>query len=187
MVQFMTSARERIVGACLPLRSWHARREGTSPRSDTLVDMATALDTIAHVILPNVMKLKGASVVMSAMERRDVALFAHVWEQTGVKHTPQVVAKEHDAWRIGVMSLPTPNEMGEAFMCAFIAKKQDAAIARYFTLENDYVLATKTHRTQLCERDGSRMVKLGDGPVLGDDFSTNANAFIAAIVGVLTK
>ncbi len=149
--------------------------------------MATALDTIAHVILPNVMKLKGASVVMSAMERRDVALFAHVWEQTGVTHTPQVVAKEHDAWRIGVMSLPKPNEMGEAFMCAFVAKKQDAAIARYFTVENDYVLATKSHRTLLCERDGTRMVKLGDGPVLTGDFATDANAFVDAIVRVLVN
>ena len=36
--------------------------------------MASALDTIAHVILPNLMKLKGASVVVSAMERRDVSL-----------------------------------------------------------------------------------------------------------------
>jgi hypothetical protein len=134
-----------------------------------------------------VMKLKGASVVMSAMERRDVALFAHVWEQTGVTHTPQVVAKEHDAWRIGVMSLPKPNEMGEAFMCAFVAKKQDAAIARYFTVENDYVLATKSHRTLLCERDGTRMVKLGDGPVLTGDFATDANAFVDAIVRVLTN
>ena len=149
--------------------------------------MATALDTIAHVVLPNVMKLKGASVVMSAMERRDVALFTHVWEQTGVTHTPQVVAKEHDAWRIGVMSLPKPNEMGEAFMCAFVAKKQDAAMARYFTLENDYVLATKTHRTLLCERDGTRMVKLGDGPSVTGDFAADANAFIAAIVAVLLK
>ncbi len=149
--------------------------------------MATALDTIAHVILPNVMKLKGASVVMSAMERRDVSLFAHVWEQTGVTHTPQVVAKEHDAWRIGVMSLPKPNEMGEAFMCAFVAKKQDAAMARYFTLENDYVLATKTHRTLLCERDGARMVRVGDGPPVTGDFAADANAFVEAIVVVLTK
>ncbi len=56
--------------------------------------MPSALDTIAHVILPNVMKLKGASVVVSAMERRDVSMFAPVWQQTGVTHEPQVLAKQ---------------------------------------------------------------------------------------------
>jgi hypothetical protein len=147
--------------------------------------MATALDTIAHVVMPNVMKLKGASVVLSAIERGDVALFAHVWTQTGVDHTPQAIAKDHDPWRIGVLSLPKPNEMGEAFMCAFVAKKNDAAIARYFTLEYDYVLATKSSRTILCERDGHRTGKLGDGPPITGDFSADATAFVDAIMHVI--
>ena len=126
--------------------------------------MASALDTIAHVVLPNLMKLKGASTVVSAIERRDASVFQSVWQQTGVAHTPQIIAKERDVWRLGVLSLPKPNEMGEAFMCAFVAKKNDAAITRYFTLEHDYVLATKKDRTIVCEREGQRTVKHGDGP-----------------------
>jgi hypothetical protein len=43
--------------------------------------------------------------------------------------------------------------MGEAYMVAFVAKKNDGAITRYFTLEYDYVLATKANRTIVCERD----------------------------------
>jgi hypothetical protein len=152
--------------------------------------MASALDTIAHVVLPNLMKLKGASTLVSAMERRDVSAFAQVWSATGVEHTPQVIAKELDqgnvVWRIGVMSLPKPNEMGEAYMCAFVAKKNDAAITRYFTLEYDYVLATKSTRTIVAERDGSRSTKHGDGPVLTGDFMTDASAFIAAILEVMS-
>src|SRR5271169_5724892 len=106
--------------------------------------MASPLQVIANVVLPNLMKLKGASTVVSAIERRDVAMFQQVFTQTGVTHTPQLVAKERDVWRIGVITLPKPVEMGDAHMCAFVAKKNDAAITRYFTLEHDYVLSTKS-------------------------------------------
>ena len=147
--------------------------------------MATALDTIAHVVLPNLMKLKGASTLVGAIERRDASPFSQVWAQTGVAHEPQVIAKEVGDWRIGVMSLPPPNEMGEAHLCAFVAKKNDASVTKYFTLELDYVLATKTTRTQLAERDGARMVKRGEGPPVTGDFQVDAAAFTAAIVGVL--
>ena len=150
--------------------------------------MPSALDTIAHVILPNVMKLKGASTVVSAMERRDVSLFAQVWQQTGVEHTPQVLAKErNETWRIGVLSMPAPNEMGEAYMVAFVAKKNDAAVTRYFTLEYDYVLATKASRTIVCEREGQKTLKKGEGPAISGDFQTDASAFIEAIVKILDK
>lgn len=152
--------------------------------------MASALDTIAHVVLPNLMKLKGASTLVSAMERRDVSAFAQVWSATGVEHTPQVMAKELESggsgWRIGVMSLPKPNEMGEAHLCAFVAKKNDAAITRYFTLEHDYVLSTKATRTIVAERDGSRTTKHGDGPAITGDFMTDASAFIEAILEVMS-
>jgi hypothetical protein len=152
--------------------------------------MATALDTIAHVVLPNLMKLKGASSLVSAMERRDVSAFAQVWSQTGVDHTPQVIAKEREldgaVWRFGVMSLPTPSEMGEAYMCAFVAKKNDAAVTRYFTLEYDYVLATKSTRTLLAEREGTKMTKHGEGPKLTGDFQGDSSAFIDAILQILS-
>jgi hypothetical protein len=149
--------------------------------------MPSALDTIAHVILPNLMKLKGASVVVSAIERRDVSIFAHVWQQTGVDHTPQVLAKErNETWRIAILSMPTPKEMSEAYMVAFVAKKNDAAITRYFTLEYDYVLATKSTRTILCEVDRGKTTKFGEGPKLASDFQTDAGAFIEAIMNIIS-
>lgn len=152
--------------------------------------MASALDTIAHVILPNLMKIKSASTLVSAMERRETALFQHVWDQTGIEHAPQVIAKERDhgnvVWRIGVLSLPTPSEMGEAYMCAFVAKKNDAAITRYFTLEYDYVLATRSTRTLLCEREGARTIKHGDGTPVTGEFPADANAFVEAILKIIS-
>lgn len=149
--------------------------------------MPSALDSIAHLILPNLMKLKGAATVVSAMERRDTSLFANVWQQTGVTHTPQVLCKEqNDTWRIGVLSMPQPQEMGEAWMVAFVAKKNDAAITYYFTLEYDYVLATKSTRTILNERDGMKFIKRGEGPPITGDFATDAGAFVQAIMGVIS-
>ena len=150
--------------------------------------MPSSLDTIAHIVLPNLMKLKGASTLVGAMERRDASPFTQVFTQTGIDHTPQLIAKERDAWRVGVMSMPTPSEMGEAYLCAFIAKKNDPGVTRYFTLEYDYVLATKTAKTIVCERDdrqGQRPVKRADGPAWSGDFQTDATAFVDAIMQVL--
>ena len=147
--------------------------------------MASALDTIAHVVLPNMMKLKGAAVLVSAMERRDPSMFQQVWTQTGVAHAPQLVAKERDAWRIGVMSLPAPREMGEAHMCAFVAKKNDTAVTRYFTLEHDFVLAKQADRTVLCEREGQKHSKRGSGPALTGNAGDDARAFVECFMALI--
>ena len=149
--------------------------------------MASALDTIAHVVIPNVMKLKTAATLISAAERRDASAFAQVWQATGLAHTPQLIAKEKGDYRFGVMSLPAPSQMGEAYMCAFVAKKNDAAVTHYFTLEYDFVLATKQAKTIVCGRDGARTVKHGDGPASTGDFQADATAFVDAIIDVLTK
>ena len=147
--------------------------------------MATALDKIAHIILPNVMKLKGASTIVGAMERRDGSPFAHVWQQTGIDHSPQLVAKELDGNRFGIMTLPKPSEAGEAHMVAFVAKKNDAGLPRFFTCEYDFILA-KTGKTLLCEvvvKDSDKTtVKLGEGPTLSGDFQTDATAFVDALM-----
>ena len=147
--------------------------------------MASGLDTIAHVVLPNLMRIKGAATLVAAIERRDTAVFQQVWTQTGVAHAPQVIAKDRDPWRIGVMSLPKPEQMGEAHLCAFVCKKNEPAVARYFTLQHDYVLATKSTRTVLCEREGSATRKLGQGSPMTGDFQTDAAAFVDAMMAVL--
>jgi hypothetical protein len=145
--------------------------------------MASALDTIVHVVLPNLMKLKGASSIVHAIERKDVSMFAQVWTQTGVNHAPQTLFREKpDMYRFAVLSLPKPSQMGEAHMVAFVAKKNDAAIARYFALEHDFVLATKTAKTVIREKDGTMFAKRGgDGPPITGDFATDAAAFVEAI------
>lgn len=148
--------------------------------------MPSASQVIANVVLPNLMKLKGVSTVVSAIERRDAAMFTQVFAQSGVQHAPQLVAKERDDWRIGVCTLPPPKEMGDPHMVAFVAKKNDAATTRYFTLEHDYVLATKSDRTVVVEREGARGTKHGEGPAITGDAMTDAAAFVDAIMEVIS-
>ena len=131
------------------------------------------------------MKLKTAATLVAAAERRDGSPFAHVWQQTGIAHTPQLSANDMGVFRVGVLSLPTPTQGGEAYLCAFVVKKNDPGTSHYFTLEYDYVLATKQAKTIVCGREGQRTVKHGDGPALTGDFQADATAFVDAIVEVL--
>jgi hypothetical protein len=69
-----------------------------------------------------------------------------------------------------------------------MAKKNDAAVTAYFTLEHDYVLATKKARTVICEVDNNRSTtKHGEGPALTGDFATDASAFIDAIHTIVIR
>jgi hypothetical protein len=56
---------------------------------------------------------------------------------------------------------------------------------RYFTLEHDYVLAKQANRTQLCERDGQRHSKRGEGPALTGDSEADAKAFVECFMELI--
>ena len=133
------------------------------------------------------MKLKGPAVLVSAMERRDASIFQQAWTAAGIKHTAFVSAKERGDWRVGILQMPKPEQMGEAHMVAFVAKKNDAAISRYFTLEHDYVLATKTTKTVIKEKDGSLFTKRrDDGPAISGEWNADSNAFFEAIMEIVS-
>lgn len=137
---------------------------------------------LAHVFLPNLTKLKGAATVVGAIERKEKVFFDGVWAQAHVTFDPKHVALVREPYRIAVMALPEPKEMGEAFFVGWVVKKGDPAFARYFTLEHDYVLAKKANRTVLCEREGQKHTKHGDGPVVTGDFGADAATFVDAFM-----
>ncbi len=142
----------------------------------------TAAYALAHTFLPNLTKLKGASTVVAAIERNEKAFFDPVWVQAHVAHDPNILAVVREPYRIAVITLPAPKEMGEAFFVAWVIKKADPAFCRYFTLEHDYVLAKQANRTVLCEREGAKHSKYGDGPPVTGTFAADAPAFIASIM-----
>lgn len=133
---------------------------------------------LAHVFLPNLLKLKGHATVVSAIERRDLIFFDALWAQAHLKHNPYVSSQTREAYRIATITLPAPTEMGEAHMAGIVIKANDPVFVRYFTLEHDYALAKQANRTLLCEREGQKHSKRGDGPALTGNSEADARAFI---------
>lgn len=135
---------------------------------------------LAHVFLPNLTKLQGPNTVVSAVERNNKAFFEQVWAQAQVQHVPNIFFLNRAPYRVAVIELPTPRDLGDAHMVSVITRTTDGWFWKYFTLEHDYVLQTQSFRTMLCERDGAKHRKLGPGPALTGDFKRDAMAFADA-------
>jgi hypothetical protein len=133
---------------------------------------------LAHVFLPNLLRLKGHSTVVSALERRDLIFFDPLWAQAQVTHNPHVCSQQREPYRVATITLPAPSEIGEAHMAGIVIKANDPTFMRYFTLEHDYVLARQATRTVLAEREGQKHSRRGDGPALTGDHESDARAFI---------
>jgi hypothetical protein len=133
---------------------------------------------LAHVFLPNMIKLKGHATVVSALERKDLIYFDGLWAQAHITHNPHVTSQMRDPYRVATMSLPAPTEIGEAYLAGIVIKTNDPVFLRYFTLEHDFVLVKQANRTVLAEREGQKHTRRGDGPVLTGDPAADAAAFI---------
>lgn len=140
---------------------------------------------LAHVFIPNLLKLKGAATVISALERKEKSLLDQLWSQAFVTHEAFITTQLREPYRIGVFSMPPPKELGEAYYAGFVVKKNDPTFSRYYTLEHDYVLAKKANRTLICERDVQKHTKHGEGPALTGTPATDAAAFIDAFMELL--
>jgi len=144
-----------------------------------MVRMAmTPAYALAHVFLPNLLKLKGHATVVAAIERRDLVFFDPLWGQAHVAHRPHLTSQTRTPYRIATLSLPAPNEIGEAYMAGIVVQHGDPAFLRYFTLEHDFVLAKQANRTLLCEREGQKHSKLGEGPALTGNAGDDARMFV---------
>jgi len=133
---------------------------------------------LAHVFLPNLIKLKGAATIVAAIERRDLVYFDTLWTQAQVTHQPHITLQKRDPYRVATISLPPPKEMGEVYMAGIVIKAGDPAYQRLFMLEHDFVLAKQANRTLLCEREGQKNAKRGDGPALTGNPEADAAAFV---------
>lgn len=140
---------------------------------------------LAHVFLPNLVKLKGAATVVGVIERKEKFFFDQVWNQAHVEHAPFLLSTTRDPYRIGVIDLPPPKDLGEAFFFAMVVSAKDTSYARVFTLEHDYVLSKKADRTLVCEREGTKHTKHFDGPVLTGNKDADAAAFIDAFMELI--
>lgn len=137
---------------------------------------------LANVFLPNLIKLKGRLSVMQALERRDLVFFDSLWAQAQIRHNPYVWTQARSEYRIATMTLPEPREMGEAHMAAIVLKSTDNEFLRYFTLEHEYAVNKQANRTQLCEREGNKHTRRGEGPALTGKPEADAAAFVDCLM-----
>lgn len=143
---------------------------------------------LAHVFLPNLARLQGPNTVVSAVERGNKAFFEPTWRQAQVEHDPKILFLPRDPYRVAVIELPAPRDLGDAHMICVITRTTDSWFWKYFTLEHDYVLTSQSFRTQICERDGRSHRKLGVGPALTGEFARDAAAFAdAALLPIISN
>jgi hypothetical protein len=156
---------------------------------------SSPINTLAHVLIPNLVKLKGATAFAQAAERKDKAFFEQSFKQAFIEHDIKYFYTTRDntdgtvTYRIGVIDLPPPKEMGDAYMAAAVVKKNDSTFGRLFLLEKDWVMKTKQDKTTITEREGAgasgRRAVHFDGPVLTGDFQKDAAAFVDKFMEIL--
>lgn len=139
---------------------------------------------LAHQFLPHLIRTKTPNTVIGVMQRKEKFFFDALWNQGQVDHAAQLATYERAGYRVGVMDFPKPKEMGEAHMAAMVV--DNAGNARLFLLEHDYVLATRSDRTFITEREGPRHTKHLVGPLLTGSFEADAKAFVDAVMRLVT-
>lgn len=135
---------------------------------------------LAHVFLPNLARLQGPHNFVSAAEMKKKEFFDQVWTQAQLGFTGRTFFLARDPYRVAVVELPAPKEAGEAHMVAVVTRTTEQWFWKFFTLEMDYVLASRTFRTMICEREGNKHRKICPGPVLSGTFERDATDFIDA-------
>jgi hypothetical protein len=153
------------------------------------------LNTLAHILLPNLVKLKGHTAFVFAAERKDKSFFAQSWQQAYVEHDPKFyyTTKENTdgtlQFRAGVIDLPAPKEMGDAYLIGAIVKRNDSTFGRLFLLEQDWNNKTKQNKTVVAEREGAgangRRTALFDGPPMTGNFDADAKAFVESFMELM--
>jgi hypothetical protein len=142
---------------------------------------------LAHVFLPNLTKLQGPHTFVSAIERGNKDFFEPAWSQAQLKHDPNILFLNRAPYRVGIVELPSPRDPGDAHLVAVVTRTTDGWFWKYFSLEQDYVLSTRSFRTMICEREGAKHRKIGPGPLLTGDFRKDAAAFAdAALLPIIS-
>jgi hypothetical protein len=155
---------------------------------------SSPINTLAHSLIPNLVKLKGHTAFVMAVERKDKPFFAPSWQQAYVTHEPKFFYTTKDntdgsvTYRIGVIDVPAPKEMGDVYLIGAVTKKNDSAYGRLFLLEKDWVMKTKQDKTTIVEREGGASGRRSvhfDGPKITGTFETDAKAFADAFIELI--
>jgi hypothetical protein len=123
---------------------------------------------------------------LRAIEYRDSQFFTPLWVEAGMRFTPNLLYADHEGYRIGVLTFPTPRDMTEAYMGAVVGRYDDPQFVRYFTWELSASLMTQERVTVIGEWDAhGRHMNHGGGPLPSGNLPTDVWQFVQAALRTL--
>jgi hypothetical protein len=125
------------------------------------------------MILPRLMRERGAAPVLDAIERNDADYFIPVWMEAGFRFTSRLMYTARGGLRIGVLTLPMPREWTEAYLAAIVGRTSDASVLRYFLWEKG-----EDAGTVISEWAGPSHRNYGAGPAFTGDLAGDRAKFV---------
>jgi hypothetical protein len=136
------------------------------------------------MLMPAFLREQGAAAALNAIECGDDAFFIPVWMRAGIRFAPRFFHATHGEFRVGVLTLPMPREMTEAYLAAVIGKRGDPAFLRYFLWESSDSASDQGSGTVIGEWAEARHSNYGPGPPFTGDLVNDRAAFIERVLMV---
>ena len=137
-----------------------------------------------HMLMPRFLREQGAHAVLDAIERGDADFFQPVWVNAGFRFTTRPSYRAHGGLRVGVLTLPMPREVTEAYLAAVIGKTADPAYLRYFLWEKSESLFDDKPHTVISEWAASGHLNYGQGPPFTGALAKDSEEFVARVVAL---
>jgi hypothetical protein len=138
----------------------------------------------AHLLMPRFLREQGASVVLDAIERGDADFFLPLWVNAGFRFTTRPSYSAHGGLRVGVLTLPMPREVTEAYLAAVVGKTAEPAYLRYFLWEKSESVFDDKPRTVISEWAGTEHRNYGQGPPFTGDLTRDTGEFVARVAAL---
>ena len=135
----------------------------------------------AHLLMPRFLREQGASVVLDAIERGDADFFLPLWVNAGFRFTTRPSYSAHGGLRVGVLTLPMPREVTEAYLAAVVGKTAEPAYLRYFLWEKSESVFDDKPRTVISEWAGTEHRNYGQGPPFTGNLTKDSGEFVARV------
>lgn len=137
------------------------------------------------MIMPRFLAEKGATATLDAIEREDDDFFIPVWMTAGFRFSPILIHLDRGDLRIGLITMPMPREITEAWLAAVVGKRSDPAYLRYFLLEMSIHVMDQSPATVIGEWAGSTHRNHGGGPLTTSDLAADCAAFVARVEQII--
>ena len=138
----------------------------------------------AHLLMPRFLREQGAPAVLDAIERGNAEFFQPVWMEAGFRFTTRPSYRAQGGLRVGVLTLPMPREVTEAYLAAVIGKTADPAYLRYFLWEKSESLFDDKPHTVISEWATSGHLNYGQGPPFTGDLAKDTDEFVARVAAL---